>query len=1005
MNLLSLKTTLLTFGFFLLASIHVWGQAPGRMTYQAVIRNASGGLISNAQVGVQVSILQGSSSGSAVFSEIHLPTTNSNGLATLEIGSVTPLNIDWANGPYFIKVETDPTGGANYTISGTSELVSVPYALHALSSEDAFSGDYNDLINTPVIPVIPTNLSAFTNDVGYITSYTETDPDFNASVAAGITALDTANWNNHFSGDYNDLTNTPVIPTVPTNVSAFTNDAGYLTTEIDGSVTNEIQALSISADTIYLSNGGFVKLPAGFDGQYSSLTGTPTNVSAFTNDAGYLTNETDPAYSASVAAGISALDTANWNQHLNETWKIGGNGGTIDGTHFIGTTDDVPLGFRVNNVNAGKIIRSSNSTYLGYNSGNETNSGHENTGFGTNTLKSLTTGWGHTALGFDVMSNSTTGLFNTAMGYIAMYANTTGRYNTGIGSWALSSNTTGESNAGFGMFSLPFNVDGNYNTSLGAYTGYNNSNGSGNVFIGYQAGYNEYGSNKLYIANSVNNPPLIYGDFSNGRIGLGTTSPNYKLEVNEDVLFNGVRVGRGNGNQTHNTVVGNNSMTLNTTGDANTAVGIGTLNKNNSGSGNTAIGFSALPENTSGGYNTAVGYDAMFYNTTGGQNTAVGGWAMHFRTGGTLNTAFGHAALRDNQGNNNTSIGTESGLGNTSGSGNVFIGYQAGSGTNQSNTLYIANSGGTPLIYGDFSSGRVGIGTTNPTAKFEIKNNSPEFLTMKSTTTMSNAGDRSSIAFTRSDDVMVARIDALVESNYTSGLRFLTQDAGINHEVRIISNGNMGIDRFPDYKLDVHGDINFIGDLRKNGIPVVMDGSETKVNVNGNLTITGTGTTADPYEITANKPEFYLGQDTLGGIVFYIYLDANGDQRGLIVSKTETTGNWSSVTGYYGADRTYDGAYNMPFLTNSTSKDWVTANFSNDWFIPSIDELLILFNARMHVNKALHVGGHTQMAINNSYWSSFEYDSTAGMYLHFSNASTGAAAKATNMLVRAVRRF
>jgi hypothetical protein len=72
----------------------------------------------------------------------------------------------------------------------------------------------------------------------------------------------------------------------PTNVSAFTNDAGYL--------THESQILNIFNDTIYLTGGSFVKLPAGFDGQYSSLTGVPTNVSAFTNDAGYINSEVDP---------------------------------------------------------------------------------------------------------------------------------------------------------------------------------------------------------------------------------------------------------------------------------------------------------------------------------------------------------------------------------------------------------------------------------------------------------------------------------------------------------------------------------------------------------------------------------------------------------------------------------------------------------------------------------------------------------------------------------------
>ncbi|HZK08330.1 MAG TPA: hypothetical protein VFC92_09025 [Bacteroidales bacterium] len=85
---------------------------------------------------MQISILQGSASGTAVYVETQTPTTNANGLASIEIGAGTVqtgdlATIDWANGPYFIKTETDPEGGANYTITGTSELLSVPFALHA----------------------------------------------------------------------------------------------------------------------------------------------------------------------------------------------------------------------------------------------------------------------------------------------------------------------------------------------------------------------------------------------------------------------------------------------------------------------------------------------------------------------------------------------------------------------------------------------------------------------------------------------------------------------------------------------------------------------------------------------------------------------------------------------------------------------------------------------------------------------------------------------------------
>jgi hypothetical protein len=153
-----------------------WGQSPQKMTFQAVIRNASDQLIASSTVGMQISILQGSPTGIATYIETHGPTTNINGLATIEIGGGTVVagsfaTIDWSNGPYYIKSETDPTGGAVYTISGTSQLLSVPYALYAENSGSAFSGDYNDLSNAP------TNVSTFTNDAGYITSPNDADSD------------------------------------------------------------------------------------------------------------------------------------------------------------------------------------------------------------------------------------------------------------------------------------------------------------------------------------------------------------------------------------------------------------------------------------------------------------------------------------------------------------------------------------------------------------------------------------------------------------------------------------------------------------------------------------------------------------------------------------------------------------------------------------------------------------------------------------------------------------
>lgn len=110
------------------------------MSYQAVIRNSSGGLVTSHPVGIRISILQGTATGTAVYVETHTPTTNANGLAIIEIGggsivSGTFSGINWASNNYFLKTETDPAGGTDYTISGTSQLLSVPYALNSKTSE------------------------------------------------------------------------------------------------------------------------------------------------------------------------------------------------------------------------------------------------------------------------------------------------------------------------------------------------------------------------------------------------------------------------------------------------------------------------------------------------------------------------------------------------------------------------------------------------------------------------------------------------------------------------------------------------------------------------------------------------------------------------------------------------------------------------------------------------------------------------------------------------------
>lgn len=151
----------------LIITVNIWAQAAQKINYQIVIRNGTNGLVINTQVGVRLSILKGTADGQVVYTESLTPTTNENGLATIEIGGETGFeDIDWSNGSYFIKTETDPSGGTNYTLIQTNQIMTVPYALYAKTAE-SYSGTFQ-----------------------------ENDPYFQLSAAKTITSSDTASWNN-----------------------------------------------------------------------------------------------------------------------------------------------------------------------------------------------------------------------------------------------------------------------------------------------------------------------------------------------------------------------------------------------------------------------------------------------------------------------------------------------------------------------------------------------------------------------------------------------------------------------------------------------------------------------------------------------------------------------------------------------------------------------------------------------------------------------------------------
>lgn len=188
-----------------------FAQVPNRISYQAVVRNSNNTLVVDQVVGVKMSILKSSSSGAVVFSETHQPKTNANGLISFEIGGGSSQvgdfsSINWAGDLYFVKTEIDPSGGANYTITGTSQLLSVPYAMHAKTASNVL---------------------------------------------------------NHYDAD-TSATNELQSLTISKD-TLFLSKGGHVKLpnhyDADTSATNELQILTISNDTLFLSNGGYVKLP------------------------------------------------------------------------------------------------------------------------------------------------------------------------------------------------------------------------------------------------------------------------------------------------------------------------------------------------------------------------------------------------------------------------------------------------------------------------------------------------------------------------------------------------------------------------------------------------------------------------------------------------------------------------------------------------------------------------------------------------------------------------
>ena len=265
---------LILFVVIWVSDIPLLAQTPQKFSYQELVRNAGNVILLNQAIGMRVSLLQGSAAGASVYTETHSLTTNENGLASLEVGAGTPFSgnfttITWSAGPYFVKTEIDPAGGTAYSLTNTTQLLSVPYTLYAktlnynnLSNKPAFDGSETKVISGTTITAGGTGTSATPYVMTYVT-HSVTQAQRNA-IATPYTGQFVWCNNCGFTGELQIYSGTvwltmcgaaatPMPPVVTTSaigsITAFTaSGGGNVTSDGGGTVTARGVCWNTSSD-------------------------------------------------------------------------------------------------------------------------------------------------------------------------------------------------------------------------------------------------------------------------------------------------------------------------------------------------------------------------------------------------------------------------------------------------------------------------------------------------------------------------------------------------------------------------------------------------------------------------------------------------------------------------------------------------------------------------------------------------------------------------------------
>lgn len=651
------------------------------ISYQGFVTDAAAKPLTGSHT-MTISLYDVVSGGTPLYTEIETATVN-NGIFTVSIGTQNPLRptLDF-NKQYYLGVNVD--GGAE--LAPRTALAFAPYAMKANVADTARYFSSSGIV------------TSVNNQSGAVTLQGGGGTTINTN-GSTITISSSGSGGTGIQGIQNSSgalsvtnPNGPVatIDLANGGVTAAKLSAGAVT-------TNKINSGNALAGFLLMADGSSGATWSAPSNQTITLTGDvtgsgTTTIATALVDAGtpgtYTKVTTDAKGRVTSSAQLAASDipTITENQVTNliadlsakagasSIWSLIGNAGTVAGTNFIGTTDNVSLQFRANNVQSGLI---------------ETG-GTSNTGIGYGVLKNNTTGSGNTSSGFNALYKNTTGKNNSAFGDSALYSNTIGKNNDASGYKALYSNTIANDNTASGIQALYSNISGSENTAVGFRALYSNTTGTNNTACGSGALYSDT-TGYSNTANGTSALSLNSTGYENTAAGVGALSFNTTGNNN---TAGGTRSLYSNTTGNYNTAIGANAIFLNTAGSNNTACGNSALYSgggfgnaaygsyalysNNGGSHNAAIGDSALYSNTTGYSNTAGGSFALNKNTTGYLNTAIGDSALYSNTTGTLNTADGVMALHSNiDGLYNAASGGLALGSNTNGSDNTAVGYQA----------------------------------------------------------------------------------------------------------------------------------------------------------------------------------------------------------------------------------------------------------------------------------------------------------------------------------------